>query len=119
MQALAYGETRKNKRRFVYALVGLLVIMFVLFPVIFLTGLWSTTRDEKAKQVSQVIVPNIVGLDQHSAETLLKEKGLHLEVMATRSHPDAPPGTILTQSPPAGESALGRQMVSVVVSRGP
>ena len=71
----------------------------------------STTSDKKVK------VPNVVGLDQTGAETLLKEQNLGIKIKEAYSE-DVAAGLIIEQDPAADEEANKYSQVTVTISIG-
>lgn len=64
-------------------------------------------------------VPEVTGLDEREAQTALRDRQLSLGAV-TRSFSDSvPAGTVLSQSPAAGESLRRNHPVAVVLSDGP
>ncbi len=61
------------------------------------------------------VVPGVVGLDVFTADSLLREAGMTLEVRRGFD-PLLPPGTVTAQSPGAGQSWSGR--VALTANRG-
>ncbi len=62
-------------------------------------------------------VPDVVGLEAAEAKRGLKAAGY--KVTETEAAADAPPGTVLSQSPEAGATAEAGATVEIVVSSGP
>ncbi|WP_177169068.1 PASTA domain-containing protein, partial [Allochromatium warmingii] len=63
-------------------------------------------------------VPDVVGQSQASAESALLELGL-LSTVTTQSSPTITAGTVISQSPNAGNSVVNGSTVALVVSSGP
>lgn len=111
-----YQESkRKKKKQLIYALIGIAVFVCVILPVCFSTGLLIIIYHETADRPPTAVVPNVVGLEYRQGELLLKEKGLKMKVIATRSDQNQPVGIILDQIPPAGESIDVRRAVGVII----
>lgn len=119
MQAPADDTARKKKRRLIYMLVGVLVFIFVILPAAALTGLWITERQKRAQEPPRVEVPNVIGQDLQSVESLLKGRGLGVRVNAMRADTGGRPGVVLDQVPLGGEKVPVNYVVSVVVSGPP
>lgn len=66
----------------------------------------------------RVSVPSIVGLGRDQAEATLQANGLNLGSVS-RSASSAAEGTVISQSPEIGKTAVKGSFVSVVLSRGP
>lgn len=65
----------------------------------------------------KVSIPSIVGLGKDQAEATLQANGLKMGNI-TRKESSAPEGTVISQSPELGKSAVKGSFVSVVISRG-
>lgn len=66
----------------------------------------------------RVSVPSVIGLGREQAEATLKANGLEIGNV-TRKASSSPEGTVISQSPELGKTALKGSFVSVVISRGP
>lgn len=115
-----YAErSSKKKKRLIYALVGVLVFVFVIIPAAFLTGLWITERQKRAEQPPRVKVPNVVGRDYRSGQAVLEAQGLKMQINVTRWDQNQPVGVIIFQNPAAGESVEVGQTIGVSVGGKP
>src|SRR5215217_7610727 len=108
-------KSKRKKRLLIYALVGVLIFVFIILPAACLTGLLVSVRQEKAARPLKVTVPNIVGQDYRLGESILEEKGLKMRVLATRWDQNQPIGVIIDQSPAASENVEVRHSVGVTV----
>ena len=109
----------KKKKRLIYALVGVLVVDFVIIPAAFLTGLWITERQKRAERPPQVKIPNVVGQEYRSGQAMLEAQGLKMQINATRWDQNQPVGVIIFQNPAAGESVEVGRTVGVSVGSKP
>jgi beta-lactam-binding protein with PASTA domain/tRNA A-37 threonylcarbamoyl transferase component Bud32 len=66
----------------------------------------------------QIEVPNVVGDPREQAEQRIRDAGLEVGLVDERED-DAPTGTVLEQSPSAGEQVDPKTEVNLVVSAGP
>ncbi|MDA8178745.1 MAG: PASTA domain-containing protein [Deltaproteobacteria bacterium] len=66
-----------------------------------------------------VLVPNVVGLPQSTAQTAITATGLAVGSMTSANSSSVPAGSIISQSPTGGTSVLPGSAVSLVVSTGP
>jgi len=73
---------------------------------------------EIGKESELVSVPNVVGLDQASAESELKDADLEVKVEQQES-PAVPEGRVISQNPSAGTSVAKGTTVTIVVSTAP
>jgi serine/threonine-protein kinase len=64
------------------------------------------------------VVPNITGLTQEEAETILKGKGLGLRVIGEEYDLKSPAGTIIYQTPDSASKVKTGRRIKVVLSRG-
>jgi beta-lactam-binding protein with PASTA domain/tRNA A-37 threonylcarbamoyl transferase component Bud32 len=71
-----------------------------------------------SKGEEQVTVPNLVGKSRQEAEQILSERDLEVGLVTERDDP-AEPGTVLEQSPSAGERVDPGTPVNLIVSSGP
>ena len=86
----------------------------VLISVAFISGLAGTVY--LSLRSPEVQVPEIVGQNYSSAESVLETAGLNIRKRARRYKGDARPDTVLDQSPRAGEVVKKGQVVAVVVA---
>ncbi len=66
----------------------------------------------------KISVPSIIGLGKDQAEATLQANGLNIGNVSRKAS-SAPEGTVISQSPELGKTALKGSFVSVVLSRGP
>jgi eukaryotic-like serine/threonine-protein kinase len=67
---------------------------------------------------AQVVVPNVVGADQASAQARLRQDGFLTDTVAKES-PDRPKGEVIGSDPPPGQKADKGSTVTLTVSDGP
>lgn len=82
-------------------------------------GLWLPSDNAPADVGPLVSVPELVGLDDPDARQRLEKVGLEYGIRSTVSHPQAPEGAVLAQSPIPGQSVRPGAPVEVTLSRGP
>ena len=64
-----------------------------------------------------VIVPNVVGMDQATAEATLRERDLEVDVRRREVDPnEADPGTVVAQDPRRSEEVAGGSTVTITVA---
>jgi hypothetical protein len=68
---------------------------------------------------ADVLVPNVVGQSQASAEAAITAAGLAVGTVGTAASSTVPSGVVLSQSPAGGASATPGSAVNLVVSSGP
>lgn len=66
-----------------------------------------------------VQVPDLRGMDEVQAETILAERGLTLGAVDSISHPEVPRGQVLGQTPLPGQLAVPSGAVGLTLSLGP
>lgn len=115
MQTASNAESKRKKKLLIYLLIGFLVFVFIIIPAVALTGLWISVRQERASRPPRVAVPNVIGQEYRKGESLLKEKGLKMQVNAVRWDQNQPVGVILDQNPLAGENIVVGQTVTVII----
>lgn len=113
------AKAKRRKRLLIYALVGVLLFVFIVIPAALLTGLWITERQKRAERPPRVKVPNVVGHDYRSGQAVLEAKGLKMQINATRWDKNQPVGIIIDQNPLAGESVEVGYSVGVSVGGKP
>lgn len=67
--------------------------------------------------VEKIAVPNVIGLDQDTAQRALEDKGLVPVVEPKDS--EEPEGKVIEQDPPAGKKVAKDERVTIGVSKGP
>jgi penicillin-binding protein 1A len=84
----------------------------------YLVGTGPSTVCALPNAPQEIVVPSVVGLPSNAAVRTLRSYGL-LVVLVSLTGTGAPPGTVLTQSPPAGASLLQGSTVTITIARGP
>ncbi|MBK5097730.1 MAG: PASTA domain-containing protein [Gemmatimonadetes bacterium] len=96
------------------------VVVGGLFLVGYITAdLWLTPGESPSEVGGLVTVPELVGLSDQEARSRLAEVGLEHGVRSAMSHPGAPEGAVLAQSPIPGQQVRPGAPVEVTLSRGP
>lgn len=113
------AKAKRRKKLLIYALIGVLVFVFIVLPAALLTGLWITERQKRAEEPPRVRVPNVVGRDYRSGQSVLEAQGLKMQINATRWDKNQPVGIIIDQNPLAGESVEVGHSVGVSVGGKP
>ncbi len=72
----------------------------------------------KMLNVKEGVVPTLVGLSEAEAQALLESKGFTMEVAERIHSKDIAPGSVVSQSPKAGEKNKQLNPVKVVISTG-
>lgn len=80
---------------------------------------WISPGTAPAANGDLITVPELVGLSDQEARGRLGGMGLEFGVRSTVSHPDAPEGAVLAQSPIPGQRVRPGAPVEVTLSRGP
>jgi len=70
------------------------------------------------REPGEVVVPNVEGLVQSAAETILADAGLEAVVAGTAVSETVPAGSIISQNPAGGTQVSAGSSVSLVVSTG-
>lgn len=116
MDETSSGDTSGGWKPWVLAVA----IVGGLFLAGYLTAdLWLTPGDRPSEVGHLVTVPELVGLSDTEARDRLAEVGLEHDVRSAVSHPDAPEGAVLAQSPIPGQRIRPGAPVEVTLSRGP
>jgi beta-lactam-binding protein with PASTA domain len=64
-------------------------------------------------------MPNVVGKSAHEALGILSTYTLNARVLAYKNEPDIAPGTILSQTPPAGRTVKPHQSIFLILAQEP
>src|SRR5262245_1260004 len=68
---------------------------------------------------ASVTVPNVVNMTQANASAAITGAGLAVGTITSSSSPTVPSGSVISQNPTGGSSALAGSSVSLVISTGP
>ena len=119
---LGYG-LRRRERLLITILTVVLVTIYIVLPTISLgiqaiaiTYLGLSVHRERLARPKQTTVPAIKGLNYQSADAALRSSHLHIRVLATRYDLPLDPGTIVDQSPAAGEQVDYNSAVGVTIT---
>ena len=104
-----YEEEAAGRRWWLWLLLLLLVAALAG------TGAYLLTSNRGPKQV---IVPNVVGADQATAEARLRREGFTTDSV-TKTSQERPKGEVIATDPPPGQKADEGSTVTVTVSDGP
>ena len=92
-----------KRKRYLKILIIVLVIWLGVIPLS-LVAINAIVASNRKPEPARTTVPQLVGLDQKTADAKARSAKLNMQVMMMRSDQPAPPGTILFQAPGAGES---------------
>ena len=70
-------------------------------------------------QLVSISVPDVVGLVQSATVSAITNAGLTVGTVTEEYSATVPPGKVIRQSPPAGNSVLAGSVVNLVLSKGP
>jgi beta-lactam-binding protein with PASTA domain len=87
-----------------------------MLPAIALSQLAMSVRRERLSRPLQTSVPLVVGLNYETAQIKLRDANLTMRVLANRHDPQLEPGTIIAQTPQAGERVDYGTVIGVTVS---
>ena len=114
---------RRRERLLITILTVVLVTIYIVLPTISLgiqaialTYLGRSVHRERLARPKQITVPAIKGLNYQSADAALRSSHLHIRVLATRYDLPLDPGTIVDQSPAAGEQVDYDSAVGVTIT---
>lgn len=93
----------KKSMAWLWALLALLVVAVAAY-FLFFTG-------------ADVTVPDVTGMTLEEAEVALDDAGLEIGRITEEATEDSEPGIVLSQTPPAGDTAAEGSRVDVVVAR--
>ena len=69
--------------------------------------------------VGNIDVPNVIGLNQTAASSVIRSAGLSVGATAQKHDDTAPVGNVIDQSPAAGTKVFAGSLVNITVSLGP
>ena len=72
-----------------------------------------------ATHVKEIIAPSVVGKTVEQTLTILSHNNLNIRLLAQKNEANLPEGTILRQTPSAGQKIKPRQSIFLVVSKKP
>ena len=104
-----------QQKRYLKILIIVLVIWLGLIPLS-LVAINAIVAGNRKPGPARTTVPQLVGLDQNTADAKARNAKLNMQVMMTRSDQPGPPGIILFQTPGAGESVEVGTLVGVSVA---
>ncbi|KPU43973.1 serine/threonine-protein kinase PrkC [Oxobacter pfennigii] len=105
------NKKKKINRTFIVAFV-------IIFTVVTVSGLLLLNMYGNLSRNKDVPVPYILGLDENTAEQMLKSYNLNMEVI-DRPNSDKPLGTVIKTYPDVGVDAKENGVVKVRISAGP
>ena len=92
-----------QQKRYLKILIIVLVIWLGVIPLS-LVAINAIVAGNRKPGPARTTVPQLVGLDQKTADAKARSAELNMQVMMTRSDQPGPLGIILFQAPGAGES---------------
>jgi beta-lactam-binding protein with PASTA domain len=101
-----------KRKRYLKILIIVLVIWLGVIPLSLVAINAIVARNRKPGP-ARTTVPQLVGLDQKTADAKARSAKLNMQVMMTRSDQPGSPGIILFQTPGAGESVEVGTVVGV------
>lgn len=104
-----------QQKRYLKILIMVLVIWLGVIPLSLVAINAIVARNRKPGP-ERTTVPQLVGLDQKAADAKARSAKLNMQVMMTRWDQPGTPGTILFQTPGAGESVEVGTVVGVSVA---
>src|SRR5216684_7611621 len=103
-----------QQKRYLKILIIVLVIWLGVIPFTLVAINAIVARNRKPGP-ARTTVPQLVGLDQKTADAKARSAKLNMQVMMARSDQQGPPGIILFQAPGAGESVEVGTVIGVSV----
>jgi len=107
------GSVRVTKTKWVKR-VGIFILAVLFFFLVFDQILMPFF----VRLGQESVVPNLTGLTQEEAETILKDKGLGLRVIGEEYDLKRPGGTIIYQMPDSASKVKKGRKIKVVLSKG-
>lgn len=113
-QDLKLSLEQKRKKN-ISKLASYFSVFFAVFLSLFVVYFYYVSY---ITAIPEKIIPNVVGLDQASAELLLEQEELNSLVVGARLHPKYGPGVIIESKPPAGRVVKSSRLIRLFVSKG-
>jgi beta-lactam-binding protein with PASTA domain len=107
---------RGKQRLLIGTLTAIAIVVFIVLPAIALSLLAISVRRERFSRPPQTSVPVVVGLDYKTAQIKVRDANLNIRVLAHRRGLPLEPGTIIDQTPQAGERVDCGTVVGVTMS---
>ena len=104
-----------KRKRYLKILIIVLVVWLGVIPLS-LVAINAIVANNRKPGPERTTVPQLIGLDQKTADAKARSAKLNMQVMMTRSDQPGTPGTILFQTPGAGESVEVGTVVGVSVA---
>ena len=104
-----------KRKRYLKILIIVLVVWLGVIPLS-LVAINAIVASNRKPGPERTKVPQLIGLDQKTADAKARSAKLNMQVMMTRSDQPGTPGTILFQTPGAGESVEVGTVVGVSVA---
>ena len=104
-----------KRKRYLKILIIVLVIWLGVIPLS-LVAINAIVASNRKPGPARTTVPQLVGLDQKAADAKVRSAKLNMQVMMARSDQPGTPGTVLFQTPGAGESVEVGTVVGVSVA---
>jgi len=108
---------RGKKHLLAVTLTVIAIVCFIVLPVIALSQLAWSVKQERISRPQQTRVPSVIGLNYGAAETTLLNSKLRIRILANRYDLPFAPGLIISQSPQAGEMVDSGTFVGVTISQ--
>lgn len=113
-------ENKKKKDKKKKGDGGIKVILLaILLAFVLVTGVFAGLLKLKdIFQVSEVIVPNLIGMQEELAKQEVEDLGLKFEVQGTTKNSDFDPGDVVTQNVSEGTKVKEGYTIKVVINEG-
>jgi beta-lactam-binding protein with PASTA domain len=107
---------RGKQRLLIATLTAIAVGCFIVLPAIALSLLALDVRRERLSRPPQTTVPAVIGLDYKTGQMRVRDANLNIRVLANLHDLQLEPGTIVTQTPQAGERVDCGTVIGVTIS---
>ncbi len=124
-QAAATARPKKGGTDWIMFGLGLIAILAVMGLIPLFVAVYAAYVQEPNDNTlptpapGQVRMPDLVGLEETTAQSALQNMGLTMVVQSEEPHPKLPAFTIITQTIQAGQPVDPGTQVGVIVSQGP
>jgi len=130
--AVAHGGAKiatPARRPWLWEPIGITALVVAVVAILGLIPLWATVYGRYARPVAvapmpsvqnqdSVLIPDLTGLDEGTAWSLLDQAGLRLLVASQAYSEDIPLGKVAKQTPEGGQRAPRGTTVQIVLSKG-
>lgn len=97
----------------------LLTRLLIILPIIFIGLFAYLTYLNYLTSIPDIVVPNVVGLSQKEAVSVLEKQGLKSKIVEGFLRNDVPSGTVIESRPPSGRLVKKDRSIKLFISSSP